>query len=310
MSKVSPSARVDIAGVELGYEGPSGFHENTTAFFSARSFDFGRVFEFIDEEDIGQPELTDIVLKTVTELDDRNTIEFLGIYAPEDYTRDIDNVLASPDFEDVSLIEAEQDLALLGVSWRRLVGAAGEWTNRLYFRENDKTSSEGEAFPDLVPEGTPAADIPVRERLLTVGEAETEIGWRSDYSMQNRFGEIQAGLRAWQTDVDYFVFLREDWDRFVYRSTDPAFTPSAATLVDDFVLATTFTDSVGLAPATTYHYIVRAVDEALASAAPVTARTRRSSSPSRVPGGPRTSPWSRLAATDAASCIRTRISTC
>ena len=27
------------------------------------------------------------------------------IYAPEDYTRDIDNVLASPDFEDVSLIE-------------------------------------------------------------------------------------------------------------------------------------------------------------------------------------------------------------
>jgi hypothetical protein len=217
----SASLRVDIAGVELGYEGPSGIHDDTTAFFSARSFDFGRVFEFIDEEDIGQPKLTDIVLKTVTELDDRNTIEFLGIYAPEDYTRDIDNVLASPDFEDVSLIEAEQDLALLGVSWRRLVGEAGEWTNRLYFRENDKTSSEGEAFPDLVPEGTPAADIPVRANLLTVGEAETEIGWRSDYHTQNRFGELQAGVRVWQTDVDYFVFLREDWDRFVYRSSDP-----------------------------------------------------------------------------------------
>ena len=217
----SASLRVDIAGVELGYEGPSGFHDDTTAFFSARRFDFGRVFEFIDEEDIGQPELTDIVLKTVTELDDRNTIEFLGIYAPEDYTRDIDNVLASPDFEDVSLIEAEQDLALVGVSWRRLVGDAGEWTNRLYFRENDKTSSEGEAFPDLVPEDTPAADIPVRANLLTVGEAETEIGWRSDYSTQNRFGELQAGVRVWQTDVDYFVFLREDWDRFVFRSTDP-----------------------------------------------------------------------------------------
>jgi hypothetical protein len=217
----SASLRVDIAGVELGYEGPSGFHDDTTAFFSARRFDFGRVFEFIDEEDIGQPELTDIVLKTVTELDDRNTIEFLGIYAPEDYTRDIDNVLASPDFEDVALIEAEQDLALFGVSWRRLVGDAGEWTNRLYFRESDKTSSEGEAYPDLVPEGTPAADIPVRENLLTVGEAETEIGWRSDYSTRNRMGELQAGVRVWQTDVDYFVFLREDWDRFVYRSTDP-----------------------------------------------------------------------------------------
>jgi hypothetical protein len=208
----SASLRVDIAGVELGYEGPSGVHDGTTAFFSARSFDFGRVFDFIDEKDIGQPELTDIVLKTVTELDDRNTIEFLGIYAPEEYTRDIDNVLASPDFEDVSLIEAEQDLALVGLSWRRLVGSSAEWTNRVYFRQNDKTSSEGEAFPDLVPEGTPAADIPVRENLLTVGEAETEIGWRSDYSVQNRFGEAQAGVRVWQTDVDYFVFLREEWD--------------------------------------------------------------------------------------------------
>jgi hypothetical protein len=217
----SASLRVDIAGVELGYEGPSGFHDDTTTFFSARSFDFGRVFDFIDEKDIGQPELTDIVLKTVTRLDDRNTIEFLGIYAPEEYTRDIDNVLASPDFEDVSLIETEQDLALVGLTWRRFVGASGEWTNRLYFRENDKTSSEGEAFPDLVPEGTPPADIPVREQLLTVGEAETEIGWRSDFSTQNRFGEIQFGLHAWQTDVDYSVFLREDWDRFVYRSTDP-----------------------------------------------------------------------------------------
>ncbi|MDJ0905984.1 MAG: carboxypeptidase regulatory-like domain-containing protein [Woeseiaceae bacterium] len=217
----SASLRVDIAGVELGYEGPSGIHDGTTAFFSARSFDFGRVFEFIDEEDIGQPELTDIVLKTVTELDDRNTIEFLGIYAPEEYTRDIDNVLASPNFEDVALIETEQDLALVGLSWRRLVGSAGEWTNRVYFRDNDKTSSEGEAFPDLVPEGTPAEDIPVRENLLTVGEAETEIGWRSDFSTRNRLGEFQSGLRVWQTDVDYFVFLREDWDRFVYRSTDP-----------------------------------------------------------------------------------------
>ena len=217
----SASLRVDIAGVELGYEGPSGFRDDTTAFFSARSFDFGRVFEIIDEEDIGQPELTDIVLKTVTELDDRNTIEFLGIYAPEDYTRDIDNVLASPNFEDVSLIEAEQDLALVGISWRRFVGATGEWTNRVYFRESDKTSSEGEAYPDLVPEGTPASDVPVRENLLTVGEAETEIGWRSDYSMRNRFGELQAGLRAWQTDVDYSVRLREDWDRFVFLSTDP-----------------------------------------------------------------------------------------
>ncbi|MEY3823332.1 MAG: hypothetical protein RL628_1440, partial [Actinomycetota bacterium] len=48
------------------------------------------------------------------------------------------------------------------------------------FRESDKRSAEGEAYPDLVPIGTPAAQVPVRERLLTVTEKESELGWRSD----------------------------------------------------------------------------------------------------------------------------------
>jgi hypothetical protein len=217
----SASLRIDIAGFEVGYEGPSGVRDDTTMFFTARSFDFGRVFDQIDEKDIGQPELTDIVLKTVTKLDDGGSLEFLGIFAPEKYTRDIDNVLASPDFEDVSLIEAEQDLYLVGLTWRRLVGETGEWTDRVYVRANDKTSAEGEAYPDLVPPGTPAAGIPVRERLLTVTEKETEIGWRSDYAQRNRYGKASVGLHVWQTDVDYSVRLREDFDRFVYRSTDP-----------------------------------------------------------------------------------------
>jgi hypothetical protein len=217
----SASLRVDIAGLELMYEGPSGIHDDTTVFFTARQFDFGEVFDMIEELDIGDPELTDIVLKTVTSIDEDNTIEFLGIYAPEEYTRDIENVLESPDFEDVSLIDTDQDLYLTGLTWRHLVGETGEWTNRLYFRANDKITSEGEAYPDLVPEGTPAEDVPVRERLMTVTEEETEIGWHSDYVTRNRFGQGSAGLRAWQTDVDYSTLLREDWDRFVYRTTDP-----------------------------------------------------------------------------------------
>jgi hypothetical protein len=217
----SASLRIDIAGFELGYDGPSGFHDDTTLFLTARSFDFGRVFDIIDEKDIGQPELSDFILKTVTEIDDRNSFEVLAILAPETYSRDIDNVLESPNFEDVALLDSEQDLGLLGLTWRRLVGDTGEWTNRLYFRDSDKTSSEGEAYPDLVPEGTPAAGIPVRERLITVDEKETEIGWRSDFSWLNRFGPASVGLRVVQTDVDYSTFLREDWIRFVYRSTDP-----------------------------------------------------------------------------------------
>ncbi len=215
------SLRIDIAGLEFGYEGPSGIHDGTSVFLTARSFDFGRVFEQIDEEDIGQPELSDFILKTVTDVNARNSVEVLAVVTPEDYTRDIENVLASPDFEDTALLTAEQDSSLLGVSWHRLVGQNGEWTNRLYFRDSDKTSTEGEAFPDLVPPGTPPQDIPVRDRLITVAEAETEIGWRSDLTLQNSWGQASFGLRAVRLDVDYSTLLREDWIRYVYRTDDP-----------------------------------------------------------------------------------------
>ncbi|MEM7804091.1 MAG: carboxypeptidase regulatory-like domain-containing protein [Pseudomonadota bacterium] len=214
------SLRVDITGAELVYDGPSGFDDDTTLFFTARQFDFGRLFDQIDEGDIGSPELTDVILKTVTDINANNSIEFLAITAPEQFTRDIDNVLESEDFEDVSIVDTEQDLSLIGLTWRRLVGETGEWTNRLYVRDSDKTSVEGEAFPDLVAEGTPAALIPVNPGLLTLEESEREIGWRSDYRAQNRFGGFSAGLRAVQIDADFTVTLREDWNRYVYEAGD------------------------------------------------------------------------------------------
>jgi hypothetical protein len=78
-----------------------------------------------------------------------NKIEFLGILAPERYTRNVDNVLASPNFEDVSLIDTRQDLSLVGLTWRRRAGEDSRWTHQIYRRANDKTSAEGEAYPDL-----------------------------------------------------------------------------------------------------------------------------------------------------------------
>ncbi|MEL6949882.1 MAG: TonB-dependent receptor [Pseudomonadota bacterium] len=219
------SMRVDLAGLEFLYEGPSGFHDNTTMFFQAREFDFGRLFETIGEEDIGAPVMTDVILKTHTQIADSDEFEFLAIYAPETFDRDIENVLAGEEeeegIEDVSLIDVEQDLALVGGTWRRLFGDDGQWTNRLYVREFDKVSSEGESLPDLAPPGSPADQIPVRENLLTIREKESEIGWRSDLSIGNSLGRFTAGLRLTRNDIDYSTELREDWIRYVFESDDP-----------------------------------------------------------------------------------------
>src|SRR5690606_6114506 len=96
-----------------------------------------------------------------------------------------------------------------------------EWTNRIYYRERDRVSSEGEAFPDLVPPGTPADQVPVRESLLTVTEKESELGWRSDLSFGNRFGILRAGLHFTSHDLAYSTELREDWTRCIYESGKP-----------------------------------------------------------------------------------------
>lgn len=215
------SLRVDIAGLEFLHEGPSGFDPDTSLMFSARQFDFSRVFDLVGEDDIGTPELTDVILKTRTDLGPSDTLEFLAIYAAEDYVRDVENAVASEDFEDVSLVDSSQDVVLLGASWRHLFGDSGEWTNRVYFRSSDKTSSEGEAFPDLVPPGTPAQEVPVREDILSIDEKESEIGWRSDVSLLNRFGSLSAGLQVSDVSLDYETALAGPWNRFVYRSEDP-----------------------------------------------------------------------------------------
>ncbi|MEO1576553.1 MAG: carboxypeptidase regulatory-like domain-containing protein, partial [Pseudomonadota bacterium] len=205
----SPRARfrLDLAGYEGLYEGPSGLRDDTTVLFTARTLDFGQFFESIDELDIGQPENQDVILKTTTSLTPDDELEFLAIAAPEKYTRTVRNVLASPDFEDTSLLNVEQDLYLFGATWRRLVGTQSVWTNQLYVRDSDKTSSEGEAFPDLVPPGAPAASVPRDDRLITLREAEREFGWRSDFTSKNRFGPFAAGLRATSTDIDFSTEL-------------------------------------------------------------------------------------------------------
>lgn len=218
----SPSAslRLDLAGYEVGYDGPAGLTEDSTMLISARRLDFGALFETIEELDIGDPILRDVIVKSVMPLSANHTLEVLLMDTHEVYTRDVDHVAASPNFEDVALLDFEQDSDLYGLTLRSLVGEEAVWTNKVYYRRSDKLSSEGEAFPDLVPPGSPPSSYPVREDIITVGEGEKEIGWRSDFQTVNPWGVFSAGFHATQIDLDYDTVLAGDWNRFVYDSDD------------------------------------------------------------------------------------------
>lgn len=218
----SPSAslRIDLAGNEVGYDGPLGLTEDSTVLFSARRLDFGSFFEDIEELDIGDPILRDVIVKSAVPINPYHTLEVLLIDTRETYTRDVTHVFESPNFEDVALLDFEQDSDLYGFTLRSLIGDDAVWTNKVYHRASNKISSEGEAFPDLVPPGSPATDFPVRENILTITEDETETGWRSDFGAMNRWGLFSAGLQATQIDLDYRTVLDGDWIRFVYDDDD------------------------------------------------------------------------------------------
>ena len=218
----SPSAslRLDLAGNEVGYDGPLGITEGSTVLVSARRLDFGAFFEDIEELDIGNPVLRDIIVKSAVPINPSNTLEVLLIDTRETYTRDVTHVFESPNFEDAALLDFKQDSDLYGFTLRSLIGEDAVWTNKVYHRVSNKISSEGEAFPDLVPEGSPASDFPVREDIITVTEDETEIGWRSDYKTVNRWGAFNAGVQVTQLELDYSTVLDGDWIRYIYDGDD------------------------------------------------------------------------------------------
>ena len=218
----SPSAsfRYDLAGYEVGYDGPTGISDDSTMLVSARRLDFGALFETIEELDIGEPVLRDVIVKSVVPIHPDHTFEILLMDTYEDYVRGVTHVFASPNFEDAALLDFKQDSDLYGLTLRSLLGADAVLTNKLYYRNSDKISSEGEAFPDLVPPGSPASSFPVREDIITIGEAETETGWRSDFKTANQWGMLSAGIHLTQIELDYNTRLAGDWNRFVYDKDD------------------------------------------------------------------------------------------
>ena len=218
----SPSAslRLDLAGTEVGYDGPLGITDDATVLVSARRLDFGAFFEDIEELDIGNPILRDVIVKSAVPITPSHTLEVLLIDTRETYTRDVTHVFESPDFEDASLFDFSQDSDLYGLTLRSLIGEDAVWTNKVYRRASHKVSSEGEAYPDLVPPGSPASSFPVREDILTVTEDETETGWRSDFAAVNRWGAFNAGVQLTQIELDYSTVLDGDWIRYVYDADD------------------------------------------------------------------------------------------
>jgi outer membrane receptor for ferrienterochelin and colicin len=213
--------RVDIIGLEADYDGPSYVADNTSVLLSARKFDFSNLFKAIGEDDIGTPRMTDVIMKSVTRVNEDHRVELLAIHAGEDNKRTVENALKSENYEDLDIGESKQDSTLLGLTWRWSPGAVAQLRNTFYYRNSDKKGSQGEAYPDLAgPDPTPAT-TPVREHILRVRERETEFGVRSDFTTRlGADGIFTAGAQISRVDLDFDRRLSGDWIRYVYDQSD------------------------------------------------------------------------------------------
>ena len=198
------SGRLDVAGWEFNYDGPSYVAGNTAVLFSARAQDFGRLFTLIGENDIGVPSLEDVIVKTTTTITDRHRLNLLGVFAPERFSRTVDNVLESPNFQNTLVARTSQDSGLLGMNWRWLTGQSSFTTNTVFFRDSDKRSVQGDTFPELANDPAPRAqDVPIRADILDVREAEREYGWRGDFSyVTGSDDRLTTGARVTQVELD------------------------------------------------------------------------------------------------------------
>ena len=222
-NRVSPSisGRVEVTGWEFNYDGPSYLFNNTSFLFSARNQQFERLFQLVGEDTIGAPSLTDIIFKSTSQLNDRHTLDVIAIYTPEDFERDLENVLNSDD-DETGLARTSQDSALFGVNWRYLTGERSFLKNTFFYRSSDKRSIVGDSFPDLAPDGSSSPDdIPVREDILDLNEGETEVGWRGDFNYATSRGDqLAVGARLTRVDLDYSTVLDGPWIRYVYDTND------------------------------------------------------------------------------------------
>ena len=212
--------RFDLTGWEFNHDGPIPLIDHTSLVFSARHTNFTRILDLTGQDDLGRPRFDDFIIKTTTELNPRHKISLLGIFAPEEFDKEIEHVFASPGSAANDIVDYQESKSLLGLNWRFLTGRASVLQTSLYQRRTARLIHVGKAWPTTLPPRSPS-DLHNRF-FLTQDNEEAEVGLRSVLtyvrSPQNTW---TAGLELSRTRFDneliqdgldtLYTFDRQDW---------------------------------------------------------------------------------------------------
>ncbi len=203
----------DLLGWEVNYDGPTYLLGNTSLLVSARHQDFERVMKMVGEEAAGFPSFSDVIVKTVTEINPRNKAWILGIYAPEEYRRDRDNIYADEELKSTKLYYKDEVKKLTGVNWRMLTSKSSFLYTTLWCRWYDSNYREGRIYIDSIDGVTPSKEqAPERYPIYDISNRSTQLGLKSDFTLDLSAGStVTSGVEISHTAAEYTANLN-GWD--------------------------------------------------------------------------------------------------
>ena len=222
------SGQFDLLGGTLIYDGPSYALKNTSVFTTARYQNFSLLEKVVGLKNIGLPSYGDYMIKTITELGQKNKLEVLAMYNPENYTKNVADVAQSNKVEDVSIGNTSNNKMLFGLNLRTLTSKNSYWKNILYYRTLNDNGTFGTTSPLVDPDGTFASkkNIPYEPDITSIKNNQREIGYRSVFTGHFKAMTLVAGTDISRVDMDYAKNLKHTDTLYTFTANDPR--PSSA----------------------------------------------------------------------------------
>lgn len=239
--------QVDLLGFTINYDGPSYIHKNTSIFASARYQDFRQLLKLINEKGVGSPKYADFIFKSTTQLGTKNKLSVIAIVSPDDYLKNIDNMIEQTELSDASLIHASTTKTILGLNLRTLSSKNSYWKNVLYYTKTKSDISLGVSYPQIDARGSISnkENIPIENDVRILNYSETKIGYRSIYTINfhNR-SKLVAGIDFDKTKLSNHRVLSRPDTSYIFGEND--FRPNPTqyyTIVDPIYFNANFKDA-------------------------------------------------------------------
>jgi hypothetical protein len=172
--------QVDLLGVNLNYDGPSYFNKKSSLFVSARYQNFYPLVHVVGLKSLGLPSYGDLIIKSTTEINKKNKLNFLLMVCPERFVRDIDNVYEDKELNLLYLPDFKRNKIVSSVNLRTLIGKQSIWKNIVYFSSYSSDVNVGKAYPVANSNGELISKIfNYNNSIQTQNYRESKTGFRS-----------------------------------------------------------------------------------------------------------------------------------